>query len=58
MNFGVKTDVDFHPMIQGKKIGNLYAIGSILSGFNPMQEGCGAGVSILSAMNVADKIVK
>lgn len=58
MNFGVKTDVDFHPMMQGKKIGNLYAIGSILSGFNPMQEGCGAGVSILSAMNVADQIVK
>lgn len=45
-------------MMQGKKIDNLYAIGSILSGFNPMQEGCGAGVSILSAMNVADKIVK
>lgn len=58
MNFGVKTDMDFHPMVRGQKIDNLYAIGSILSGFNPMQEGSGAGVSILSAMNVADKIVK
>lgn len=58
MNFGVETDEDFHGMMRGKRVDNLYAIGSILAGFNPLQEGCGAGVSILSAMKVAEQIVK
>jgi glycerol-3-phosphate dehydrogenase subunit B len=37
---------------------NLYAIGAGLAGFNPVKEGCGAGVSMLSAVYVSDNILK
>ena len=56
LSFGVKTDQDFHPSLNGQNISNLYAIGSILSGFNPIDTGCGAGVAIFTALAVADKI--
>ncbi len=57
MNFGVKTDKDYRAMRAGKRIDNLYAIGSILSGSNMLQEGCGAGVSLLTAFKVGDTIL-
>lgn len=42
---------------EGKILENLYATGAILEGFNPLKEGCGAGVSILSAMYIAEQIL-
>ena len=54
--FGVKTDKDFRGLQNGKPIENLYVSGAILEGFNAIKEGCGAGVSILSALYVADRI--
>jgi glycerol-3-phosphate dehydrogenase subunit B len=33
-------------------------IGAGLAGFNPVKEGCGAGVSMLSAVYVSDNILK
>ena len=54
--FGVKTDKDFRGLYKGEAIENLYISGAILEGFNPIKEGCGAGVSILSALYVADRI--
>ena len=42
---------------EGKLFENLYAAGAILEGFNPLKEGCGAGVSILSAMYIAEQIL-
>ena len=42
---------------EGKIFENLYAAGAILEGFNPLKEGCGAGVSILSAMYIAEQIL-
>jgi len=57
MSFGVKTDVHFHPLLGGEKVNNLYAIGSILSGFDPIREGCGGGVALLTAFYVADRII-
>ena len=42
---------------EGKLFENLYATGAILEGFNPLKEGCGAGVSILSAMYIAEQIL-
>lgn len=58
MNFGVSTDSDLHPLKDGRKVENLYAAGSVLSGFNAIKEGCGAGVSILTALHVCDKIAE
>lgn len=57
MKFGVKTDASFNASINGEVIPNLYAIGSVLSGFNAIKEGCGAGVSILTALSVAKSII-
>ncbi len=58
LGFGVRTDEDFHPSIGGEKISNLYAIGSVLSGYNLVAEGSGAGVAMTSALKVADEIIK
>lgn len=57
-SFGVKTDKNFIVRKDNKPIKNMYAIGAVLSGFNPMKEGCGSGVSILTALSVADEILK
>jgi glycerol-3-phosphate dehydrogenase subunit B len=56
MSFGVATDSDFRTSRNGSPVENLYAVGAILSGFNPIKEGCGAGVSILTALHVAEHI--
>ena len=55
--FGVKTDSELHIMKNGTALTNLYGIGAGLAGFYPVQEGCGAGVSLLSALYVADRIL-
>ena len=55
--FGIITDENLKALRDGKKVDNLYAIGAGLAGFNPVKEGCGAGVSMLTAMSVADKIL-
>lgn len=55
--FGVKTDKNFHGIKNDMPIDNLYVAGAILSGFNPLKEGCGAGVSFLSALYVAEQIL-
>ena len=56
--FGVKTNKDFKVYKNGSLIDNMYAIGAVLSQFNAMEEGCGAGVSLLTALHVADEIIK
>lgn len=53
MSFGVATDKDFRVKKNGVPVENVYAAGSILSGFHPMKQGCGAGVSILTALHVS-----
>ena len=53
MSFGVATDNEFHVKKNGEPIENVYATGAVLSGFHPMKQGCGAGVSILSALYVS-----
>ncbi|MBP5218421.1 MAG: anaerobic glycerol-3-phosphate dehydrogenase subunit B [Bacteroidales bacterium] len=57
IGFGVRTGNDFRPLKDGKTVENLYVIGSELGGCNPLAEGCGAGVAIFTAMNVADKLM-
>lgn len=55
--YGVKTDELFRGLLKGKGIDNLYVSGAILGGFDPIKEGCGAGVSILSALAIAESIL-
>lgn len=57
MTFGAATDSSFNVAIGGKTISNLYAAGAVLSKFNPIKEASGAGVSIVTALHVADLII-
>ena len=57
-SFGIKTDNYFKALIQGKPVKNLYVVGAGLEGFNPIKEGSGAGVSMLTGLSVADTIIK
>lgn len=56
MQFGVATDKNFRVSRNGAPVDNLYAVGAVLSGFNPIKEGSGAGVSILTALHVAESL--
>lgn len=55
--FGVKTDPSLRVLKQGTPLENLYCAGAGLRGFHPVQEACGAGVSLLSALHVAERIL-
>lgn len=57
MGFGVVTDKDFRPSVNGKTVGNLYATGALLAGFNALKEGSGAGITLSTALHVASKII-
>ncbi len=56
VEFGVITDDDFRVRKDGKTISNLYAVGSILGGCNSLKEGSGAGVAVVTAMEVANRL--
>lgn len=56
MEFGVKTDNEFHAIKDGQPIENLYAIGSILSGHNSLKLADDTGVAMLTALQVARQI--
>ncbi|MDR2122491.1 MAG: glycerol-3-phosphate dehydrogenase subunit GlpB [Flavobacteriaceae bacterium] len=55
--FGVKTNSNFNGIKDNKPIDNLFVSGAVLNGFNPLKEGNGAGVSILTALYVAEQIL-
>lgn len=57
MKFGVSTDSDFRVSIKGKVVENLRASGALLSGANPLREGSGAGIAMLSALEVASRVL-
>lgn len=57
MAFGVHTDAELRCSKEGNLITNLYAIGSVLSGHNPIKQSDGTGVSILTALTAAEHIL-
>ena len=57
MGFGVATDAEFRVSKQGQILENMYAVGAVLSGCNSIKESSGAGVSILTSLYVADRIL-
>ncbi len=58
ISFGAVVDSNMNVSIDGRKVGNLYAAGSLLGGCNALYEGCGGGVAIVSAMAAADAILE
>ncbi|GLX64270.1 anaerobic glycerol-3-phosphate dehydrogenase subunit B [Proteus vulgaris] len=58
MRFGVDTDSQLRPMKYGEVLDNVYAVGAVLGGFDPLNEGCGAGVSMISALYAAQQILQ
>lgn len=57
LRFGVKTDSTLRGTMGGKPLTNLYVIGAVLGGYDPLQQGCGAGVSLVTAQYVAEQII-
>ena len=57
MQFGVVTDDHFNPTLNGQTVRNLHCCGSVLSHYDPIQQGCGGGVAIVTAFHVASNIV-
>ena len=57
MSYGVMTDEHFRPLKGGKPMSNVYAIGQVLGGHNPLTLGDGTGVSLLTALAVAQDIL-
>lgn len=57
MKFGAATKGTLFGVKGGKTIHNVYVIGSLLSGANPIKDGCGAGVAIISALYTTENII-
>ena len=55
-SFGIKTDNGFRAIKDGRVIDNLHVCGASLGGFDALKQGCGGGVSLLTALFVADAI--
>jgi len=56
MSYGVATDDALHCLKDGKPVSNLWGIGTVLSGHDPVKMGDGTGVSLLTALAVAHRL--
>ncbi|MEE4408968.1 MULTISPECIES: glycerol-3-phosphate dehydrogenase subunit GlpB [unclassified Serratia (in: enterobacteria)] len=56
LQFGVRTDGRLRALRHGEALTNLYAIGAVTGGYDPLRQGCGAGVSLIGALHVAQQI--
>ena len=58
MAYGVVTDDRFRPSRGGRTVENLYAAGALLSGFNALREGSGAGITLATALAAAEELTR
>lgn len=58
ISYGPKTNSTMNAFKDGKAVSNLYVAGSILGGCNPLYEGCGGGVALLTALCAAESILE
>jgi len=73
MEYGVETDNNFNPFYEDKEdkyedkenkeedkkiVKNLLCAGAVLSGYNPVIEGCGGGVALATGFRCAEIIIK
>lgn len=58
ISFGAKVSDKLNAYIDGKRVSNLYAIGSLIGGSNLLYEGCGGGIAVISALAAADDILQ
>ncbi|AZL86548.1 glycerol-3-phosphate dehydrogenase subunit GlpB [Aliivibrio salmonicida] len=58
LSMGVKTNDQFQALKSEHVINNLFCAGAILSGYNPILEGCGSGVAISTGFYAAETIIK
>ena len=58
ISFGAAIDSNLNAAIEGRTVGNLYAIGSLIGGSNTLYEGCGGGIAMITAMAAADNILE
>lgn len=54
---GVKIDAQCRVYKDGKTLNNLYAIGSVIGGYNNLELGCSSGVAVVTALTVAEQIL-
>ncbi len=58
LEYGVATDESLHPVTQdGDTVKNLYCTGALLSGCNPVREGCGGGSAVATGYHAAEIIL-
>lgn len=57
MEVGAVTDDKFRPSRNGELLENVYCTGALLSGFNALKEGSGAGITLATALAAADNIL-
>ena len=57
MSAGIATDSQFKVLVASQTVENLYGCGAILADYNPVKEGCGAGVAMFTALRVAENII-
>lgn len=56
-SYGVKINSHCQAIKNGQVLNNLFAIGSVVGGYNPLAEGCGSGVAIVTALHTAKQIL-